>query len=796
MLGHLLQLALRNLWRYRATSAINLAALVLGLLCFALAAAFTTAIDKADSRWPNADRIAVITEQALSPGNGKQKIDATRVAPMTPRYLKTDYPDLPAVSALTYVTNASARNGEKSAPAEVQTTDETFTRIFAWPLRHGDWRTAFDRPDGAVLSRDVALALFGEADPVGKPITIAGHDLTVTGVIGDFPDQVTAFNNWHLILIAASAGEALLKEHGFPTEMWANRRAECFVLLPPGMSAGDLDGRLADFARRHVPADQGAFAFGAMRLAGLTDSMFRGIAGMPLSRLFLALGTLVLAVAALNYMNLAAGLAHGRLSEMALRRILGESARHIVLQILLECALLVLAALALTAGALILLIPVMAANRIGNVGLDFSLRLPIFWIRLGIGAIATIFAGGLYPALILARSPPREIAEGAQGGGHSRLLPSLLVGTQFLLGSLLLIGVLIIGDQASYLTRLIIPKGEDPLLITYNLPRDLSLATLREQSRAIPAVHAISATGSPLFNMLDVQPYRHLDEPASAGVPGASNWVNDDFFEAIGATFLAGHDSPEGDGKDGAPTADIVIDRSFARAQGWTPPQAIGQEIVSLDPKNTRTLRVIGVIADRPTAAYGEGARGALYQRSDLMMMNGVIRIAEPNSAATIDALNQLFRRVAPNETIIINRLSDSLRWNDQSQLFLQWLRGLAAFAFSIGIVGLAGMALHVTARRRHEVGVRKVLGAGTLSVMLLLMGDFARPVLLANLLAWPFAYIGEQAYLDLFTMRPRFSPEPFLIALAASLGIAALAVGWQAWRAARRDPATVLRHE
>jgi putative ABC transport system permease protein len=121
---------------------------------------------------------------------------------------------------------------------------------------------------------------------------------------------------------------------------------------------------------------------------------------------------------------------------------------------------------------------------------------------------------------------------------------------------------------------------------------------------------------------------------------------------------------------------------------------------------------------------------------------------------------------------------------------------GLALFAFAISTIGLIGMAFHVVGRRRNEIGVRKTLGAGTSQIVLMLLKDFARPVLIANLAAWPLAYLATKAYLGVFIHRIALTPLPFVLSLFATLLIAWACVGFQSWRAARVKPARVLRYE
>jgi putative ABC transport system permease protein len=176
-------------------------------------------------------------------------------------------------------------------------------------------------------------------------------------------------------------------------------------------------------------------------------------------------------------------------------------------------------------------------------------------------------------------------------------------------------------------------------------------------------------------------------------------------------------------------------------------------------------------------------------------MQNVIVRLAAEDVRDGVAAAEAVWRRLAPQSTFQ-RRFTDELfdesfeRFRQLSDAFV----GLAAFAFFISIVGLFGMAVQVAGRRVHEIGVRKSVGARRTQIVRMLLRDFSKPVVIANLVAWPLGYFAAQTYLGIFIQRIALTPLPFIASLAIVVGVAWAAVGSQALRAARASPATVLR--
>jgi putative ABC transport system permease protein len=283
--------------------------------------------------------------------------------------------------------------------------------------------------------------------------------------------------------------------------------------------------------------------------------------------------------------------------------------------------------------------------------------------------------------------------------------------------------------------------------------------------------------------------------------------VYHDFFAALDFVVLAGrvfdqaHAEDESSVDGGTIPASIVVDRSFAEQHGWHPQQAIGKMVYMRrrqgDEQTPKALRIIGVVKDRPMTLVGFGATSTVYRYFPAAVDALLIRVdkhAIPQALAVIDAS---WDKVAPQ--LAINRkfadeLLDHAFW--MFSLVNAFLIFASVAALSVAMLGIIGMSLHTIGRRRHEIGVRKTLGASVDRIGVLLLADFSKPVVIANIIAWPLAFIAMRAYLGIFVRPIGLTLAPFMQSLVLSLLVAWAAVLVQVVRAARLQPSRVLRYE
>jgi putative ABC transport system permease protein len=825
MFRHLLAVALRNIRRAPFASGVNVLTLAVGLVCFVAAYAFVTFWGSAERHFAKASDIYVLTATFGSDDQPGGITHRTRIPDVAAELLKTDYPAIPTIARAALIDRqtmvASGGRAERMLGLAV---DPEFLELFDLPFLAGDPRTALASPGSAVLTREYAVRLFGADDAIGKSLRIGNAvDATVTGVIDAIPEPshlgrsagalpVDLLTSRDVLdaLRASTAGRPLP-----PEALWFSFQTIVYLYLPAsgGISADALSAQLDEFVARHVPADL-HYGFDLtpvrMLMTGVDDFYDTGLS---FATVLLLLGSLVLGVACVNYANLATARAARRVREFGVRKALGASPGQIAVQSLYEAGMFALAALVVALGALVAAQPVVKGILGAEIGPTFFTSLGV-WPALAALVVVVTLAAGAYPAFVLSRVRPVSAIAVTQARLGSQLFSTLLVGTHFAVASFLLIALTVISMQNAETRRLALGALEDPLVVIQNPPQQtqVSSATLRERLAKVPQVRAVTELSTmPWIGGFGSADVGASADPTSPRRPVEMRQVGFDFFDVFNLPLLAGRvldgehgeDLPPGPPPAVAPAEppaprNVVVDRALVAALGFgTPEQALDKLVYRTAPPGAPPplpLRIVGVVEDRTLSAAALPLGGSLYTlRPDLPVT--VARVAGADVRGALENIDVAWRELAPNVPLNRRFLDDLFE-----SAYTQYLRidqlftALALMAFGICVAGLFGMAIFVAGRRRREIGVRKTLGARTPRMVWLLLAGFSKPVLVANLLAWPAGYVAARIYLNQFLEPIALTPWPFALSAAVTLAIAWFAVLGQTVRAARTSPAEVLR--
>lgn len=814
MLRHYLIWTWRTLAGDRWTTLLNLLALSLGMVSFALTVAAGLFLRSTDVELPNADRIYAVSEQITNSDGTPMFARLPMTNSPVAKYLEAENPEVEAISLLMggeFIQTAVNGKSRQLAPLYF---DESFARVFKLPLRYGDPDRAFTQPRAVILTADTADRLFGAANPVGQSMRLSDMDVTITGVLPRLPSP-SMFNSTpgnHIDMLASREVRDRFQPLQSEPETWDNYAGYTMIRLHEGQTPDVVRARLADFGARHIQRLQRIYTFDLVPLMDtrrmLLDA-FLGAdkTGLSVPDLLLALGGLVLFVASLNYANLAAAKAVGRLPESGMKKMLGAGRGELMAQYLTESLVLTVVALALVLAALAGL----AGPLKQGAGIDLSRLLfhrSSFWVELAAGVTAATLAGGLYPAWML--SGPRAMA--AALGGKAKptrsRFASTLVGLQFLTAGVLLIMVVIVVRQNHELGRMAESLGgRDLLAIDTTLdgqavsPRDVLNAV-----REIPGVVAVGASNTLPWSIgPGAHRYYKDTEMKGPAIQGSDFQVSEDYFATMGTRLLAGRGFSTDRGGDLRPkdvvpevSFNVIVDRAVAQGLGWTPEQAVGQTIWHHTlTGGSAPIQIIGVVETQPQTMLSLGATGIVYAFAPDQAILPLIRLARDAGPDTVAEIDRALVRLAP-QIDWHRHFADELFQDGAAVLsiLVAALGVLALFAVAIALLGLAGMAVHTTNSRTEEIGIRKILGADHFVIMRLLIWDMTRPVLIASLAACPLAYIAGRFYLALFTGHTTIGLWPFVISLAVTMGVSWLAVGWRIASASVKSPAEVLRYE
>ena len=825
MFKHYLLTALRHCGRYRLTTALNVLGLSLGLVCFVAAYATVIYLRSADRHYLNSDRIYMISE------NFNSVVTAPVAAWMTAQYLKTDFPELEAVARGTIVGGEGGgiaiATQERKGFVRVAYADGEFLDIFKLPFLAGDSKNALREPRSAVISKAAAAQWFGTvSNALGRTVRLqGGRDITVRGVVDELQQPshlstgggASTFGIQFEFLLSMDVFEEEQRAIPGQAKVFKNWGASIFatyVLLPAdgSLRAEQLHQRLKDFGARHADAGQSKYMFDAIPVSEYRVSLLNAFTGTDKTGisavlLFEILGASVLLVSCLNYANLATAQGTTRAREVGMRCVVGATRDQVISQFLIEAGLVssIALLLLLIAMALLMMSPLAPIVRVvaGSVS---------FWAALFLVLVTVTLAAGVYPAFVLARlRPVQAVRMGTGKGRGGSFMGRVLVGIQFFAASFLLIAVLVMHAQNKELQGTALGTSSDPYVVIVNSTQaaKVNFDLFREELLEQPNVQAVTAVSSMPWKLVaGGRRVAKSPDASAAKWRAAQTEVNYDFFSTLGIKVLAGrefdrsHAATDAARNDDPAVPSAIIDQALATQFGWTNPQdAIGKMIFRPDltepAKPAEPLRIIGVVENRSMSVLSLGLRSNLYVLWPERAGFPIIRVSRTDVAAALKEIESVWNRHAPDVAVKMRFADDYL--NDAYQTFhliTSIFAAVATLALAVSLLGLIGMSIHVIGTRTHEIGVRKTLGASGLRVVRLLISDLSRPVIAANLIAWPLAFVAMKMYLSLFTQRMHLSPRLFMCSLVITVIVAWLAVILQATRAASVKPATVLRYE
>ena len=829
MFKHYLLTALRHFARHKVTTGINLTCLALGLVCFLLAWGAVVTLGTMDVHHSRAARTYFMTYL-----NSTAQMTVNYTPWQMAESLKADFPQLESVARLRpgqeLTINVAGRNSSITAGF----ADADFLRIFDLPFAAGDARTALDRPRSAVLSAALAKRLFGTEQVVGRSLRLAGSadSVTITGILTSIPQpsHLNTANSYagayfeallsmdvHLAMLGA--GDAELAR--LVLQRWNTNFYITYLVVPDHapLSAATLNAQMDAFAARHVSGDlKGTRRYRVRPIADfmqvsldmLVGAQKTGVSSITIVKL---LGMLVLLVACVNYANLANAQAAGRQKEVALRTVIGASRRQLIVQYLLESALLTTVALALA----IALIGLAGFSTPSMSSLVLTLlSMPRVWIALALLLATVSVCAGAYPAFSMVFVRPVHGLGKTRVKSSSRWLTTVLVGLQFFSASFLIISVLVMLMQNEALKRAMWNPESDPILIIENDAKRAHVdpAVLRAQLLRTQGVTAVTAIQRMPWSLGGAGDRLAASSDSPRQIGATQNIVGIDFFRTLNIGLIAGRDFDREHADDIANVAawwrsdatsasdfNAIIDRSLAQRLGFSNPQAaVGHTIYRPTSQTGQSppqrLRIIGVVENVVLRPISAGAAN-FYLFSPEAAVIPLVRIARTTVSDALAGIDRVWHGLAAEQPLKRRFASEQIE-----QAF-QWIEVistifaiLAALASAIALMSLFGTALHATRARTHEIGVRKTLGGSVSQILIMLLAAFSKPVLCANVAAWPLAYFVMRSYMSLFAYSSGSSVGPFVASLFITLFIAGATVFAQSIAAARVRPATVLRYE
>ncbi|MFV3077587.1 ABC transporter permease [Niveispirillum fermenti] len=822
MLRNWVTVALRNLLRHKLYTAINILGLAVGLASCLLILLHVRDELSYDAWVPDADRIVRVHTSYEMPGRGP--LNTVRSAGRMMDAFTQAYPaEVETAGRLLPFRQSVLRDG--TAIEQVVTyADPSILSLFGFTFIAGDPATALSDPSSLVLTESAARKYFGDADPMGRTLTLCcigadRYDHKVTGVIRDLPRAT----HLEVEMLAPPVPQRLAP---FPNllDTWSSVNVYTYLKL---RKVGDVARLAADnkgFLDRVVPHNgEGMLAsdFASQFFMPIRDIRLQaraqagdmgdmkpiGDAGLVAALSLVAV--LILALGCVNFTNMAVARSSLRGREVAVRKVLGARRRSLVAQFLIEGALLV--AGAVLASLVLMEVGLPAFN--GVTGKDLSLPLldPLFLGALGGLALVVTLLGGAYPAFYLSRFQPARILKGenAADGGGARLR-GLLVVLQFAVAIGLSIVTLVVYRQTLFVTSADLGFAREHVLAVRNLGGQSFEGTrqaLLEEVRRLPGVRAVALSSDvPTDNSENNNGFTLAGSGEQSKAMSYQS-LGDGFLELYHVKPLAGRlfDPAFGadmirrpaDGETGRAAA--IINETAARLLGLSDPSAAVGRVLRTGFYNhvPFDLTIIGVIPDVRFRSLKYGVQPTVMYQQEAQYRVLSVRFDGKDPAALLSQVEDIWGRMVTDRPFKAAFVEDLItaQYNDervQATVFAAF-SGLAILVACLGLYGLTGFAAR---RRTKEIGLRKVFGATVAQIVALLVWQFSRPVMIANLIAWPVAWWLLRDWLDGFDQRVALSPAYFLAAGVAALLIAWATVAGHAAVTAMAPPVRALRHE
>jgi putative ABC transport system permease protein len=810
MFRNYLKVALRNMWKNKAFSAINIAGLSVGLAVCLLIVLYVkdeSSYDKYNSQSENIYRL----DADLS-FNGTQFTSAESPAPLAPTLMK-DYPQVAQYTRLRNFGDILIKKDNQNIPNHNAVfADSTFFQVFSIPMIKGNRLTALNEPNSIVIDETTAKKYFNSTDVVGKTLYVDNSvSCKITGVIEDFPAQT----HFHFSFI-----RPIRDTYHDDQADWLSNNYASFVLVRPGVTKSSLqkavDATINNYLIKqldqflHMNANDlkksgNHFIFPVMPLTDIhlhsnKSNEFEANGNITYVYIFSIIAIFILLIACVNFMNLSTAHSANRAKEVGIRKVAGSLRSNLITQFLTESVLISFLSLVLAIGISALLLPLFnqIAGKEMRVWTLFSTWLLPVLIALIIvvGCIA-----GSYPAFYLSSFQPVQVLKGSIAKGFkSSWLRSGLVVFQFFISISLIIGTMVIYNQLTYMRSREIGYNRDQVLVinnTYAL--DKKIKSFRQDMLKISGVEGATIAGSLPTETSYNQNGWFKDPTLDAKQVNIMTdfYVDQNFIPTLGMQMKAGRNFSTDFLTD---SSAVIINETAARLLGFKNP--LNETLyrpsgyASNGGFSSKPFHIIGVVKDFNFNSMHDKV-GPLIVELNEDYGKIAMRINTKNIPALIGEVEKKWNSMGPGQPFNYSFLdADFNKIYNADQRTGKLFITFAIFAIFIACLGLFGLVTYAAEQRVKEIGVRKVLGASVGEIVAMISKDFIKLVLIAFVFAFPVAWWMMNQWLQSFAYRIDISWWVFAVAGLLTLAIALITVSFQAIKAAMANPVKSLRSE
>ncbi|MCF7794607.1 MAG: ABC transporter permease [Candidatus Cloacimonetes bacterium] len=778
MIKNYLKVAFRNIVRHKGFSFINITGLAIGMAICILIMLWVQDEYNFDRFHQKADNIYRILFSYDVNGETRQH---WRTPPPLARTIKEKYSSIEDAARFHNEGSVLVSVGDKKLQQQAGYTDKSIFNIFTLPFAKGSVDTAFENPNSAVISQEMADNFFPAENPVGKTITINNDfDLNVEGVLKDMP--AGSHLQFDFLMQFARLPEVM----GYGGEDdWGDFGFNTFVLLPeaviPQVAEADINTCIEE-----ISPDMGRTFF----LQPVSKIHLYNLDGSPGMMIYIyifsSIAVFILLIACINFMNLSTARSLQRAREIGVRKVVGAVKNQLKIQFISESIIMAFIALIFAIVLVELMMPIF--NDLTSKDLVFDLlgsnMIPAL---LGI-AFFTGIISGIYPAFMLSSFKPVSILKGGKSSSSSGFRKVLVV-VQFTLSIILIFSTLVVSRQMNFI-------------------RSENLGFNKENVIYLPL-------NNTFFQKSDILKYELLKNPEILCVTRTSSYLG------LGPKWSMSVDNWEGNGGEQKLNLPLIsVDKDFLKTFDL---ELVAGEFYAKDSYseeeefewilNESAVKMAG-LEDPIGKAFDQGViKGVVKDFNFRSLHNNIqplglvavpewdnhvaVRVTGKDLTATLDYIEKVSREIAPNFLFEYRFLDDEFDNLYRSEIRLGRLfNHFAFFAIIISCLGLLGLSAFMIQQRTKEIGIRKVLGSNVTQIVKLLSTDFTKWVVVANLVALPVAYLIMRNWLQSFAYKTDISLLVFIIAGGSALMISLLTVSFLTIKAANINPVDALKYE
>lgn len=784
-----LKIALRNLWKNKGFSLINIGGLAIGLASCMILLLYVAYEWSYDKQFSNNEKTYVVYQNAAA--NGK-----TFSWAWTPNVMAKEVQEkitgVKYASHSTYPSGKLITVGDKKINSKAVFADPNFVKIFDYKFIKGNPTQVLKDANTIILTKSFAEKLFGTEDPINKTIKLENKDvLKVSAIIEDVP-----FNN-SIVFECLMPWALFEKRETWVKELnWGNNMCLTVIQLKDNAFFTKANTEMLGIYRRNQKGNTAEALLHPLNKWHLYADFENGksVGGkIDQLKIFLLLAFCILLIACVNFMNLSTARSEGRAKEVGVRKAIGSSRKSLINQFFLESMLITFIATVLAFILVEISLPYF--NNLLNIQLTIDYKNSAFWFTLLGLMIFTGFIAGSYPALYLSSFEPIKVLKGLKIKSDSSVsVRKILVVGQFVFAACLIICTAVIYQQLTYVKNKPIGYDKSGLIqiaVQGKMADQSKLELLKTQLLKSGAASNVTFFSQDITengnNTTDISwQGKNPDEIILFNNRG----IGSDFIKTIGAELVAGREFVANATND---TNSVMLNEAAVKMMSLKDP--VGAKIRFWGNERVN----VGIIKDFVVESAYQKVAPMIFFPSSTWGASAVIVRLNPNQniSSSLAKIDEIVKGIEPNYPINKRFVDESfeVKFKDEKLLgtLSNWFGGFAIF---ISCLGLLGLALFMAEQRKKEISIRKVLGASTGNILTLLNKDFIKLVAIANIIAFPLAYIIINQWLSAFEYRVTISFLPFALAIVISVLIAILTVSIQSIKVAKANPIDALKYE